>query len=66
MAAGEPCFRLSQVSGERGEPKPFAFSCFWKEGLEGGPAFLERKRQKRPTGLAQQAIEKDQANRRLA
>ena len=60
MAAGEPFFRFPQVTGERREQKAFAFSCFGKEGFDNGPAFLERKRQKRLTGLFQQAIEEDQ------
>ena len=66
MAAGEPFFRFPQVAGERREQQPFAFSCFCKEGFEGGPAFLERKRQQRLTGLFQQAVEEDQTGRRLA
>ena len=66
MAAGEPFFRFPQVAGERREQKPFAFSCFCKEGFDGGPAFLERKRQKRLPGLFQQAVEEDQTGGRLA
>ena len=74
VAAGEPFFRFTDVAGERREQKPFAFSFYCKEGFDGGAAFLERKRQKRVTGLSSRqsktirlaGVSRDKRSTRLA
>ena len=57
-------FLRSRVNGVSDGPSPSPASC--KESLEGGPAFLERKRQKRLAGLLQQTVEEDQTGGRIA
>ena len=66
MAADEPCLRFPKFASERRERQPFAFSCLCNEGFDGDPAFLERKRQQRLTGLVQQTVKQKQAGGRLA